>query len=705
MANLQSINLYPFASRLKSVDSQEFPEIVDFLRTDFKEISKILMDKYYNLYFVATEGPNNNIKLYVMIRQDFHRYYYSIEKVADLGRYPIDINGTRKVNPLLIMTPTLDKLYVSYNASSYDNVFSFAGDPTLIIKRYNIVRNIQKDFTGVHGIELAGTTDLTNFSTDVLYDDTRGNLLSGFNNFLYESNIYTYFYYVRKYPDGYRCEVVAYVGQASAPFDIPLSAKPSQVSVNFINSNGNLRMIYTYVTELGELRLGSIGGDQSNQVETLILTDITIAQVHLKVLDNDHISLIFEKQDTVENYINFLYTSTVNEGPDGSISSFNTVYFFKIDKTQQYNEEVDPLQTNKIISVVDNPVNSDISYILYVTSSGEPRLIKIYHEYNSSKEYLKYTPKILWSTRDGVFEEYLESYLDICGLSLDENGNIYVSVKDKIWKIDEFIIDMGHSVSTINQPPSTIPDLLKTLTTQYGMYTINNIPQEGVPILDVVISSIELSGNNVVINFENLDHDEIVTYRSQTETLKQTVQDGFISLYENSDLDVFDVGNPQIPGGDDTNLLYSLPSGSSVKPCVVKGTDVIVCNSEGKDASVKKIENIEEGDYVLNHMNMPVKVIKRQRTSIVSQDHNSPYVIPENFFGDNRPYKKLLISGDHGIFLGKKKVFPERIKGLRRLPLGIHVEYHHLLLEDDHKNYFLANGLEVESMHIGMNII
>jgi hypothetical protein len=84
-------------------------------------------------------------------------------------------------------------------------------------------------------------------------------------------------------------------------------------------------------------------------------------------------------------------------------------------------------------------------------------------------------------------------------------------------------------------------------------------------------------------------------------------------------------------------------------------------------------------------------------------------VIPKDFFGVNRPYKNLLISGDHGILLNfnsstghMKVIYPDDISILSKVLLGVTVEFHHLLLEDHQENFYLANGLEVDSYHPGL---
>ena len=92
-------------------------------------------------------------------------------------------------------------------------------------------------------------------------------------------------------------------------------------------------------------------------------------------------------------------------------------------------------------------------------------------------------------------------------------------------------------------------------------------------------------------------------------------------------------------------------------------------------------------------------------STIYAQKHNAPFLVPVNFFGENRPYKKLYISGDHGILLNYKDpkhlkvIYAADVLSLKQCFLNTIVEFHHLLLENHQDNFYLANGLEVDSYH------
>jgi len=155
--------------------------------------------------------------------------------------------------------------------------------------------------------------------------------------------------------------------------------------------------------------------------------------------------------------------------------------------------------------------------------------------------------------------------------------------------------------------------------------------------------------------------------------------------------------------GYGNEIFVQIPSGSGKAPCVVRGTEVIVM--EGGRAVIKRIEDIRAGDKVVDQHGASVEVLFRDSYTVVAQSHNSPYIVPKDYFGSDRPYRTLLISGDHGILVrggarGGAFVYPANLP-LRRIPYGTGVEYYHLLLMNDHRHCYLANGLEVDSLHMG----
>jgi hypothetical protein len=104
---------------------------------------------------------------------------------------------------------------------------------------------------------------------------------------------------------------------------------------------------------------------------------------------------------------------------------------------------------------------------------------------------------------------------------------------------------------------------------------------------------------------------------------------------------------------------------------------------------------------VINHKGKAIRIKKHTFESLITHDVTRPYLIPRHFFGHNRPYKTLAISGDHAILHKGRRLYPKDIIGLKRLDDGLCIEYHHLEMEKPTNNYFLANGLEVESLYFG----
>ena len=157
----------------------------------------------------------------------------------------------------------------------------------------------------------------------------------------------------------------------------------------------------------------------------------------------------------------------------------------------------------------------------------------------------------------------------------------------------------------------------------------------------------------------------------------------------------------------DKTLTASFPVLNIIKPCVVRGTE-IVRYAVGK-CEIAKIEDIRVGDMVINQDAKLVRVLEHRCNKILTDSWTAPHIIPTDFFGRGKPYKPLFISGDHGILHDRSntgsvsRVYPYRLAGtFRRLPVNTQVEYHHLLLEDDKYNFFIANGLAVESLHKGV---
>jgi hypothetical protein len=150
-----------------------------------------------------------------------------------------------------------------------------------------------------------------------------------------------------------------------------------------------------------------------------------------------------------------------------------------------------------------------------------------------------------------------------------------------------------------------------------------------------------------------------------------------------------------------------LPTSHLVKPCVVRGTEILIVNTLSKGIKTIPIEKIRPGDFVINQDGRPSKVLQHTKDIIIADSWTAPYIIPVGYFdqtaGQRQPYLPLLISGDHGIRMVRPdgsvgKLYPYTIKrGLKRIPIGSVVEYHHLVLESD-LDFYIANGVLIEGL-------
>jgi hypothetical protein len=254
-------------------------------------------------------------------------------------------------------------------------------------------------------------------------------------------------------------------------------------------------------------------------------------------------------------------------------------------------------------------------------------------------------------------------------------------------------------------PVDTIPNMLQTMTNDFTILSYDrNIHVGGLPqINQVVIDSISNALNVIQLKFQYINYDLLQGFPAVVESINTLINQSFLTLYEDSGISVLNL-DPTAPSldGDSSNIIVNLPLGTAKKPCVVRGTEIIRMNNAAPERVA--VEHIQVNDLIINQLGKPVRVLDHLRTTIYAEAHNAPFVIPKNFFGENRPYKRLLISGDHGILVAnepKKVVYPEDINVLEKVLIGRTIEFHHLLLENHQDNFYLANGLEVDSYHPG----
>lgn len=396
---------------------------------------------------------------------------------------------------------------------------------------------------------------------------------------------------------------------------------------------------------------------------------------------------------------------------DGQVSGLETPFYYNVNKFQLFSEVENVSQSDMSVAVTTNPNNPDFMYVVYVATTSQIRIVKLYRN-TLNKTYETHAPIVMWGTRLGVIPDSLNLKV---GVNVDTNGNVYVLTWTeekyiKISKIREYIIELGHTEGSVVADIDTIPNLLTSITNEYTIMT----PQMGLLFSafpnanDVTIDTIEnVNGEKITITLKYLNYTYIQAFPLVIDNLRVAITTAFQILYADSSIAVLNL-DPNGVGlsGTTTTLQVDLPIGTLKKPCVIKGTEIIRLGKNDKPERVA-VEHINVGDKVLNHVGEYVSVVDHLRSTIYAEEHNAPYLVPRNFFGVNRPYKDLLISGDHGILAhfqnskNMKVVYAEDITVLKKTLLGITVDFHHLLLENHQDNFYLANGLEVDSYHPG----
>lgn len=420
----------------------------------------------------------------------------------------------------------------------------------------------------------------------------------------------------------------------------------------------------------------------------LITESLDLVQPVKSKLRNDTLVLIYGENKEKENIIQIATVKLVRNSVGTAIGP-ELPHRFTINKETIFNEVHDPLKTNLEFQIAEHPWSGDYLYVAYVSGSDQIRLVKIYNHYDSTKEH--YIPLIMWATRLEVFDFYKEPTNNF-RLCTDEDGKINVVTYGpdqdvRFFEVNEFICDLGHAQGSITANVGTFQAFLDDITAQYG--------NAASPIF---ITESTQNGLLTNLTLKYLDYTSLLTTGIDyiTEQLQITLR----TIYQNSNIDIFLNDKTTFTiSGNATETILSLPRGTTARPCVLRGTEVMKYANNGFVPTM--VEQIIDGDYIMNQSGKPVKVLSHHVSVIWSQPHNAPYIIPIHFFGKNKPYKELYISGDHGILVGKEVVYSDNIKILRKFHKKVNIEYHHLLLENHNSNFFIANGLEVDSLHPG----
>ena len=151
-------------------------------------------------------------------------------------------------------------------------------------------------------------------------------------------------------------------------------------------------------------------------------------------------------------------------------------------------------------------------------------------------------------------------------------------------------------------------------------------------------------------------------------------------------------------------------------PCFLPGTQISTPNGQ------RPIEQLLPGDLIdtIDRGPVPLMLIRRRQ---VSRDHladhprHAPIRIPPSSLGPGLPRSLLRVSPQHRVLLSSKvvsRMFGDREVlspaaqlvgncGITREEVRETIEYIHLLF--DHHAIILANGLPVESLYLGTNVL
>ena len=409
-------------------------------------------------------------------------------------------------------------------------------------------------------------------------------------------------------------------------------------------------------------------------------------------------SIIYGYNNDVTNCLQCVYIPNITDTdstPAGNIIGLDIPFFYKLNKYDLFGEISQSGQRNMNVCLTTNPNNTNFVYFAYVAGTNQIRVVKLYRCNSTINIYEKYVPIVMWATRLDAIDLSFEENL---GITTDTTGGIFVTLRRttgeiRMWYIREFIMDLGYTEGTVVAPVDTIPNLLADMANSIGannVYITSIIQNQNPPSLDITFTY-----TGAALQQQDVDN------------MKTLVKNAFVTLYEDSGINIIDAQSAQVGVGLST-LVISFPTGTEKKPCILKGTEII--KMDGDIPQRVPVERIKIGDYVLNHLGKSVQVLEHLVTTIYTQSHNAPYMIPKDFFGDNRPYKDLFISGDHAILVNyaskrnMRVVYASDITILKQYFVNemVEVEYHHLLLENHQDNFFIANGLEVDSYHPGI---
>lgn len=732
MTTQQVKGLHPFVYPIKVLDLLEYPDLSTVDVITYGSDNTYGVDPSLDIYGTQPYSSNSNqAALMKLQRMDIHEHYFTIKEVEDSsfdkilytpGSYQAPgTDSSITINPITKSAYYCGALYVMAICKNPNLGVDLSSNTTIMLQKF--VPLTSKGDISMHWQTLNLDTYLDN------YDPTHYSTydLHGMFGVSGEDYVYTYMHDA--------CGVIPkiFIQQIDRTDGTVVSSQ----SITNVGASINELIIDKPSASEGDLFL-TIGrsdglwlGTVSFDIDTSTtsLQKISGASIITKPATYPYIDSSSGTGTQLIIYaepgrgVDKLYLAEAQTSVAGNVKTFDKPYTYTIDQTSRFNNtDIDfNEQVYFDFASTRNPLNKDIIYVAYFTSLGYIRVVKLYKYLPAGSTRNIYV--ILWATRadstGSAFMVSTDEYVrtSTAGNALhivtDNVGDLYIFARQVggqvyIWKLREYLLDLGHSqISDVTASPNTMTTFLADIEADYssqaeGVY-FGFLPK----LSDVVFDSIT-SGTTIDIVFKYINNDvfksgiEDADGKTVADRFVENLIDALTTLYENSNITVINLDSTvnNITTTAST-VTVQLPKGTAIKPCVLRGTEVPTYR-KGK-VCLQPIQNVHEGDYVMNQQGLPVKVIRHTNNVIITNSWTTPHMIPVGYFGKDQPYKRLFISGDHGILRGNKKLYPYKMQGaFRRVPINSMVEYHHLMLENPQINCFFANGVLVESLREGV---
>jgi hypothetical protein len=762
MTYQQSSDVYPLVYEMKIVDEAEFPNIVrsskTLLDTDHT-IAVVNRDMYAVMNTVDNSLSSGTIVK--LVQQSFHEHYFVTENIDISGAgamtydfytvsgidYPpktkirylngfiyvmslSDLSGGAdfrleqfsQVGPpydlsLNWRTEGLSNDILFFNASRYDNhdlfgMFSPSGEDYV--------------YTYYYDFSLDGTTDkLQHIMIHKLDADTGimdvsvaiQGLTTGANN----------------YVNG------VIVDKPNANYD--------DLAIVFNTTDAGIQIAHVDIEDGVDVSIGA------GQLITNQKCSMPITRTYMTVSGSAQtVNTLITYAETTDDQNNIAFADSTTVNPTGSTSEYFAVpYKYTINKVTRFAEAYNSDQEQHNFAIVANPLNPNFFYIAYITSAMQIRVVKFYRYKPSTQSNYEYL--IMWATiANGTESPFMDPSGDFLvdydtanknsiSMITDHCGDLYIFCRKgvdgegylRMWKLREYLLDFGQDEfgTSTHTDPTLFPDFLSEITDNYSILSNESSVFFGdLPAMnDVIISNVTLVSNNYYTSFKYLDYDifQSPDLLDNGLTLAESFNQDLLNVLQDiygSDANIsifnFDGDTETIFDGSRKIMTVIIPANNVIKPCVVRGTQIVAWDQKSQKSYVTTVEKIELGDYVMNQDAKPVKVINHTKDIIITDSWTSPYIIPTNYFGQDQPYTNLFISGDHGIRMEQSmpqrktrygrghghghgnsvvtRLYPYTIKqGLKQVRIGTKIEYHHLKLENQN-DFYMANGLLVESL-------